>query len=271
MTDKFSFFRSFYDAIKDFPADDYKEAMNAILAYAFDEEDPEGLSLLAGTFFKLTKPNIDSSVKASESGKRGGAKHPSDNSANISKHPSGSSEKSAKHPSNDSDETAKHPSDNCASNKDKEYGIGNMDNGEGIGSKDNGSGRVDYKSVINAFNDTCVSFPRVTSLSEKRKAAIRARLRTHSMADIQEAFKKAEESDFLKGSNKRNWSANFDWIMNDANMAKILDGNYDNKSQEKTAAAPQNKFHNFNQREQDFSAIQTRLLQKQAVMTEDSG
>ena len=133
------------------------------------------------------------------------------------------------------------------------------------------SKRVNYQGIVDMYNDTCVSLPRVTSLSEKRKAAIRARLRTHSMADIQEAFKKAEASDFLKGSNKRNWSANFDWIMNDANMAKILDGNYDNKSQEKTAAAPQNKFHNFNQREQDFSAIQTRLLQKQAAMTEDSG
>ena len=133
------------------------------------------------------------------------------------------------------------------------------------------SRRVNYQEIVDMYNDTCVSLPRVTSMSAKRKAAIRARLRTHSMADIQEAFKKAEASDFLKGSNKRNWSANFDWIMNDANMAKILDGNYDNKSQEKTAAAPQNKFHNFNQREQDFSAIQTRLLQKQAAMTEDSG
>lgn len=132
------------------------------------------------------------------------------------------------------------------------------------------SKRVNYQEIVDMYNDTCVSLPRVTSMSAKRKAAIRARLRTHSMADIQEAFKKAEASDFLKGSNKRNWSANFDWIMNDANMAKILDGNYDNKSQEKTAAAPQNKFHNFNQREQDFSVIQARLLQKQAAM-EDSG
>ncbi|RGB63579.1 MULTISPECIES: hypothetical protein [unclassified Amedibacterium] len=39
----------------------------------------------------------------------------------------------------------------------------------------------------------------------------------------------AEQSDFLKGANNRNWSANFDWIMKDTNMAKILDGNYINK------------------------------------------
>lgn len=132
------------------------------------------------------------------------------------------------------------------------------------------SKRVNYQEIVDMYNDTCVSLPRVTSLSEKRKEAIRARLRTHSMADLQDAFKKAEASDFLKGSNKRDWSATFDWIMTDANMAKILDGNYDNKDPAKAAATPQNKFHNFDQRSQDFSVIQARLLQKQAAM-EDSG
>jgi hypothetical protein len=43
-------------------------------------------------------------------------------------------------------------------------------------------------------------------------------------------FTKAEESDFLKGANSRNWTATFDWMIKDANMAKILDGNFDNKS-----------------------------------------
>lgn len=36
----------------------------------------------------------------------------------------------------------------------------------------------------------------------------------------------AEESSFLNGKNNRNWSANFDWLIKDANMAKVLDGNY---------------------------------------------
>ena len=40
-------------------------------------------------------------------------------------------------------------------------------------------------------------------------------------------FRKAENSNFLKGANNRNWSANFDWLMKDANFAKVLDGNYD--------------------------------------------
>lgn len=94
--------------------------------------------------------------------------------------------------------------------------------------------RVNYQLFADMYNATCVSFPRLTVLSEKRKKAIKARLRKYSVDDIQRAFELAEESDFLKGTNGRNWSATFDWIMCDANMAKILDGNYANKDNHRT-------------------------------------
>ena len=81
------------------------------------------------------------------------------------------------------------------------------------------------------YNDTCVSFPKVTVLSEKRKKSIKARLKTYTIDDFKRCFELAEESDFLKGKNNRDWSANFDWIIKDANFAKILDGNYQNRSQ----------------------------------------
>lgn len=94
--------------------------------------------------------------------------------------------------------------------------------------------RVNYQQIADMYNATCVSFPRLTVLSEKRKKAIKARLKKYSIDDIQRAFELAEGSDFLKGANGRNWSATFDWIMCDANMAKILDGNYANKDNHRT-------------------------------------
>ena len=87
--------------------------------------------------------------------------------------------------------------------------------------------RVDYQRIVDMYNDTCVSFPKVHSISDARKKAIKARLNTYSVYDFKILFKKAESSDFLKGKNARNWSANFDWLIKDANMAKVLDGNYD--------------------------------------------
>lgn len=86
------------------------------------------------------------------------------------------------------------------------------------------------KQVAALFNQICVSYPSVQSLSEARKKAIKARLKTYSLDDFKTLFEKAEASDFLKGGNGRNWSANFDWLIRDSNMAKVLDGNYDNKS-----------------------------------------
>jgi len=90
--------------------------------------------------------------------------------------------------------------------------------------------RVNYQQVADMYNNTCVSFPQVKALSETRKKSIKARLKNYSLADIQKVFEKAEKSNFLKGSNSRNWSATFDWILKDNNMAKVLEGNYDNKA-----------------------------------------
>lgn len=88
---------------------------------------------------------------------------------------------------------------------------------------------VDYQLIADMYNETCVSFPRLTTLSDARKKAIKARMNTYSIGDFQRLFEKAEQSNFLKGANDRNWSATFDWLIKDTNMAKVLDGNYDDK------------------------------------------
>lgn len=95
-----------------------------------------------------------------------------------------------------------------------------------------GKGSIDYQQIADMYNNTCVSFPRLSKLSESRKKAIKARLQTYSVEDFQRMFEMAEGSSFLKGANNRNWSATFDWMVKDANMAKILDGNYQDRQSE---------------------------------------
>ena len=90
--------------------------------------------------------------------------------------------------------------------------------------------RINYQKIVNMYNDTCVSFPKITKLSDARKKSIKARLNTYTYDDFQTLFSKAEASNFLKGKNNRDWQANFDWLIKDTNMAKTLDGNYDNRS-----------------------------------------
>ena len=97
-------------------------------------------------------------------------------------------------------------------------------------------GKIDYQKIVNMYNDICISFSKVSKLSDARKKSIKARLNTYNYDDFKTLFTKAEASNFLKGKNSRDWQANFDWLIKDNNMAKVLDGNYDNKSTNK----PQN-------------------------------
>ena len=91
--------------------------------------------------------------------------------------------------------------------------------------------KTDYQKIIDLFNTICKSFPSVRSLSDTRKKAIKARLNTYTVDDFKQCFENAEVSSFLKGGNNRNWTATFDWLIKDSNMAKVLDGNYnDTKS-----------------------------------------
>lgn len=89
---------------------------------------------------------------------------------------------------------------------------------------------VNYYQVVDLYNSVCTSFPKLTKLSDRRKQAIRARFNQgYTLDDFKKLFELAEGSSFLKGGNNRNWQATFDWLIADANMAKVLDGNYTDK------------------------------------------
>lgn len=89
--------------------------------------------------------------------------------------------------------------------------------------------KIDYDEVVNFFNSKTngvFGFVRLP-ISDKRKSAIRARIREHGKIAFGEVVAKATNSDFLKGSTR--FKATFDWIIKPDNFSKILEGNYDNR------------------------------------------
>ena len=95
--------------------------------------------------------------------------------------------------------------------------------------------RTPYKVIVTLYHDLCKSYPKLRGLSDKRKATIAARWKEYerSLDTFRELFAKAEASKFLKGElGGRNWKADFNWLMNSENMAKVLEGKYDNKEME---------------------------------------
>lgn len=102
------------------------------------------------------------------------------------------------------------------------------------------------QNILDLFNRICCSFGRVKNITKNRAEVISGSLKTYSLDDFKKVFEKAEQSDFLKGNNNRNWSASFDWLIKEDNMVKVLEGKYDKNKQS-------NKFCDFPQRQYDFS------------------
>lgn len=95
-----------------------------------------------------------------------------------------------------------------------------------------GRERINYKRIVDSYNSICVSLPKCTKITEARKRLIKCRISDYSESDLTNAFKMAEESDFLSGRNGRWNGANIDWILNPTNIQKIIEGNYKNKNQQ---------------------------------------
>ena len=87
---------------------------------------------------------------------------------------------------------------------------------------------ADLQSVVDLYHSICVSYPRIRSLSDARKKSIKARLKSYSLDDFRALFENAEASTFLKGVDG-GWKASFDWLIKEANMLKVLEGNYTDK------------------------------------------
>lgn len=93
---------------------------------------------------------------------------------------------------------------------------------------------INYTKIFEMYNDICTSFPRLTKFSDRRRKAIKARFQSgYTENDFERLFEMAQASSFLKGENDRNWFATFDWMIQDSNMAKILDGNYKDRKQKR--------------------------------------
>ncbi len=82
MADGFVFYRSFGNALNKLPAENYKECMQALIAYAFDGTEPESDDPFVGMFFELVKPQLDANARRREAGGKGGQAKPKQIEAN---------------------------------------------------------------------------------------------------------------------------------------------------------------------------------------------
>jgi len=96
---------------------------------------------------------------------------------------------------------------------------------------------IDYQGIVRLWNDTCRSLPKVLKLNDNRRSKIKVRVAEFGCktpddlaAFLGSLFLRCEQSDFLCGGNKSEWTATFDWLFeNSTNWVKVSEGNYDNR------------------------------------------
>ena len=71
---QFTFYRSFWEAIKGLPKKDRLPILEAIISYGLDGETPSSLSQSQFAFFLLVKPVLDTGRRKASNGKQGGSK-----------------------------------------------------------------------------------------------------------------------------------------------------------------------------------------------------
>lgn len=214
-----TFYKSVYDAIKILPKDIQSEIWPALMEYGFYGAMPDELKPVALSIFTLVKPLMDANNARYENGRKGGAK--------------GYQTVTKGEPKLNQTVTKGEPN--------IDIDIENIDNKE---SSPNGEpkkaglssppcqDKVDYGKLEEYYNSCAVKagIPRINSLTDARKAAIRARVAQYGKKGIEDVMEKVMASDFLRGRNDRDWQAGFDWIFKQQNFTRILEGVYDKKA-----------------------------------------
>lgn len=95
-----------------------------------------------------------------------------------------------------------------------------------------GGSKEQCEQIVKMFNSLCPSLPPIRTLSKTRIQKLSSLFDEYNLDDFKELFELAEASDFLKGKNKKNWTATFDWLIDDNNIPKVLEGNYDNQTED---------------------------------------
>ena len=90
--------------------------------------------------------------------------------------------------------------------------------------------KIDYEKILNSYHELCPSLPKAVKLTERRKRAIKARLKDFSFDDLEKVFQKAEADSFLTGNNERKWKADFDYLMREDKFIRILEKGQTEKS-----------------------------------------
>lgn len=222
MRDGIVFYRSFYEAIKEFPPEDFKKSVEAIMEYGLNGTEIEA-SGVAKAVFILAKPQIDKNNKRYENGFKGGRK------------PNSNQTETEAEPNANQTETKPEPKEK---DKDKEK----------VKEKDKKSFAPDDESpcagrfLLNDATEYAVSENDVVTYQQ-----------LYPGIDVRQELRNIEAWCLSNPKNRktRNGAKRFlnAWLSRAQNSARV-----------EKPAPKKNGFNNFNQRQYDYTDLERKLL-----------
>lgn len=92
---------------------------------------------------------------------------------------------------------------------------------------------IPLKKILDAYHEKLPELPRVVVFTDKRKKQLSARWKEDKSRQTIEwwtgYFEYVSSIPFLNGQNNRNWKADFEWLTNQNNLAKVIEGKYENE------------------------------------------
>lgn len=103
--------------------------------------------------------------------------------------------------------------------------------------------------ILKMYNALCnkKSLRPIKFINGKRKQEVTERLKEYNINSFVLLFQKVEQSLFLCGGGDRGWKADFDWLISQNNMQKVLEGKYDNSESNKPIDVLANSFSEHSQ------------------------
>ena len=99
--------------------------------------------------------------------------------------------------------------------------------------------KIDYTKFMAVFNSNCGKIPKIKDMTETRKRRLNILINKFKKQTVVDVILGLKENKFLQGeieneTGRRVWVATIDWILNESNFVKILEGNYKDKEVKKT-------------------------------------
>lgn len=243
--DAFTFYRSWWIAIVNLPRDVQGDVLTAIVEYGLNGVTTEQLKPIAKAMLEMVRPIIDANYKkfingqkGKEFGKMGGApkgnknakKQPQDNGETTLNKDNSTPEQPQINPKTTPNINNNNKNNNIKSFIDiKDTSVGDATD---TPQEEKDSQELSFERLARYFNETMAnanaSIPKIQRMTEKRRAAAKARFREYGREAIAQAIANAANSSFLNGGGNQGFIADFDWIFRPNNFPKVLEGNYNN-------------------------------------------